>query len=105
MEIYEREGLFDRAAELSPYFLDAVFSLRDLPVVTDIRGYGLIAGLDLAPGSAPGVRGPEVQKKLYAAGLHVKMTGDSGIIAPPLVSERAHVDRLVEVMREILSTI
>ena len=105
MEIYEREGLFDRAAELSPYFLDAVFSLRDLPVVTDIRGYGLIAGLDLAPGSAPGVRGPEVQKKLYAAGLHVKMTGDSGIIAPPLVSERAHIDRLVEVMREILSTI
>ena len=105
MEIYEREGLFDRAAELSPYFLDAVFSLRDLPAVTDIRGYGLIAGLDLAPGSAPGVRGPEVQKKLYAAGLHVKMTGDSGIIAPPLVSERAHIDRLVEVMREILSTI
>ena len=105
MEIYEREGLFDRAAELSPYFLDAVFSLRDLPVVTDIRGYGLIAGIDLAPGATPGARGPEVQKKFYAAGLHLKMTGDSGIIAPPLVSERAHVDRLVEVMREILAAV
>ena len=105
MEIYEREGLFARAAELSPYFLDAVFSLRDLPIVTDLRGYGLIAGIDLAPGSTPGTRGPEVQKKFFAAGLHLKMTGDSGIIAPPLVSERAHVDRLVEIVREVLSAV
>lgn len=105
MEIYEREGLFARAAELSPYFLDAVFSLRDLPIVTDLRGYGLIAGIDLAPGSIPGTRGPEVQKKFFAAGLHLKMTGDSGIIAPPLVSERAHVDRLVEIVREVLSAV
>ena len=102
MDIYEREGLFERAAELSPYFLDAVFSLRDLDVVTDLRGYGLIAGFDLVPGSTPGVRGPEVQKKLFAAGLHLKMTGDSGIVAPPLVSERSHVDKLVEVVRGVL---
>jgi len=105
MEIYEREGLFERAAELSPYFLDAVFSLRDLAAVTDLRGYGLIAGFDLVPGSSPGVRGPEVQKKLFAAGLHLKMTGDSGIVAPPLVSERSHVDELVEVMRGVLEKI
>ena len=105
MEIYEREGLFERAAELSPYFLDAVFSLRDLDVVTDLRGYGLIAGFDLVPGSAPGARGPEVQKKLFAAGLHLKMTGDTGIVAPPLVSERSHVDELVEVLRGVLEKI
>ena len=103
MEIFEREGLFARAAELSPYFLDAVFSLRDLPVVTDIRGYGLIAGFDLAPGDRPGARGIDVQKKLFAAGLHLKMTGDTGLVAPPLVSERAHIDRLVDITREVLS--
>ena len=105
MEIYEREGLFERAAELSPYFLDAVFSLRDLAAVADLRGYGLIAGFDLVPGSTPGARGPEVQKKLFAAGLHLKMTGDSGIIAPPLVSERSHVDELVDVVRGVLAKI
>lgn len=105
MEIYEREGLFERAAELSPYFLDAVFSLRDLDVVTDLRGYGLIAGFDLVPGSTPGARGPEVQKKLFAAGLHLKMTGDTGIVAPPLVSERSHVDELMEVLRGVLEKI
>ena len=105
IEIYEREKLFARAAELSPYFLDAVFSLRDLALVSDLRGYGLIAGFDLDPASSPGARGPEVQKKFFAAGLHLKMTGDSGIIAPPLVSERAHIDRLVEIVRKVLSAI
>ena len=106
MEIYEREGLFTRAAELSPYFLDAVFSLRDLALITDLRGYGLIAGFDLEPGSRrPGTLGPAVQKRFFAAGLHLKMTGDTGIIAPPLVSERSHIDRLVEVVRGVLTTI
>ena len=101
--IYERERLFERAAELSPCFLDAMFSLRDLPIVTDIRGYGLIAGFDLRAAERPGVLGTEVQKRFFAAGLHVKMTGDSGIVAPPLVSGKAHVERLVEIMRGVLA--
>ncbi len=104
MEIYERERLFERAAELSPYFLDAVHTLEDVPVVTDVRGYGLIAGFDVAPGTAPGARGHDVQGKLFAAGLHVKMTGDAGIVAPPFVCERGHVDRIVDTLRSVLST-
>jgi beta-alanine--pyruvate transaminase len=105
MEIYERERLFERAAELSPYFLDAMFSLRDVPAITDIRGFGLMAGLDVAPDGAPGVRGFQAQKALYEAGLHVKFTGDAAIVAPPLVSERSHIDRVVEILREVLARI
>jgi beta-alanine--pyruvate transaminase len=104
MDIYEREGLFDRAAELAPYFLDTVFSLSDVPSITDVRGYGLLAGFDLAPdGNPPGVRGLEAQKKLFAAGLHIKMTGDSGLIAPPLIAEREHVDQICDILRTVLS--
>ncbi len=103
MDIFERERLFERAAELSPYFLDAVFSLSDVPAITDIRGYGLMAGFDLAPEGGPGVRGLEAQKRLFKAGLHIKMTGDAGIIAPPLIAEKAHVDELCGILREVLS--
>ena len=105
MEIYEREGLFDRAAELSAYFLDAVFSLGDIDAVTDVRGYGLLAGFDLSPaGQPPGTRGFEFQRKLFEAGLHIKMTGDSGIVAPPLVAEKAHIDEICAILRQVLST-
>jgi beta-alanine--pyruvate transaminase len=103
LDIYERENLFERAAELSPHFLDAMFSLSDVPVITDIRGYGLMAGFDVAPGDRPGARGYDVQIKLFEAGLHVKMTGDAGIVAPPLISEKEQVDEICEIMRNVLS--
>ncbi len=88
---------------MSPYFLDAVFSLADLPVITDIRGMGLMAAIDVAPAGGPGARGYEVQKRLFEAGLHIKFTGDAGLISPPLVSTREHVDELCGILRDVLS--
>ena len=69
------------------------------------RGYGLIAGIDVKPGSAPGVRGTDLQKRLFWNGLHIKFTGDAGIIAPPLTSEKAHIDELVGVLRATLEEV
>lgn len=103
LDIYEKEGLFDRAADISPYFLDAVFALADLDLVSDIRGYGMLAGIDLAPGSAPGARGQEATKRLFKAGLHIKFTGDAGIVAPPLVSEKSHIDEICGLLSEVIS--
>lgn len=104
LDIYEKEGLFERAADMSEYFLEAVFALSDLPVITDIRGYGLIAGFDVAPAGTPGVRGYEVQKRLFEAGMHIKMTGDAGILAPPLIAEKAHIDEMCAILRDVLKT-
>jgi beta-alanine--pyruvate transaminase len=105
LEIYEREGLFERAAALSPYFLERVFALRDLKQITDIRGYGLLAGFDLAPAERPGRRGYEATKKLFAAGMHIKFTGDAGILAPALVAETAHIDEMCRLLREVISAL
>jgi len=103
LEIYQREGLFERAEALSSYMLDSIFALSDLPVITDIRGYGLLAGFDLAPAGKPGARGYDAQKRLFAAGLHIKFTGDAGIFAPPLIAEKAHIDEMCAILRQVLS--
>lgn len=103
LEIYRKENLFERGEQMSGHFLDTMFQLQDLPAVTDVRGYGMMAGFDVAPGDVPGARGLEVQKQLFAAGLHIKMTGDSGIVAPPLISEREHIDEIGRILREVLS--
>ena len=99
LDIYEKENLFERAAELSPYFLDKVFELQDLDAVTDIRGYGLIAGIDVAAGDVPGARGAQIQKDLFWNGLHVKFTADTGIVAPPFIAEKKHIDQIVAGLR------
>ena len=105
LDIYKHEGLFERGRALSPYFLDALFSLKDIPVIADIRGYGMLATIDLHVDGAPGKRGQVFQKKLFASGLNLKTTGDSAIIAPPLIADQSHVDLIADILRKTLATI
>ena len=76
-----------------------------MPAITDIRGYGMFATIDLAPDGAPGRRGHIFQKKLFENGLHLKATGDSALIAPPLIAEKEHVDMIADILRKTLATI
>lgn len=103
LAVYDREQSFARARELAPYFQARVFELADLPAVADVRGYGLLAGVDVrTKDGAPGLAGHEVQKRLFDAGLHVKATGDALLLAPAFVAERAHVDEMVAILRDVL---
>jgi len=103
-DIFEKEKLVERAAAMSPKFLEGLFALKDLPVVTDIRGYGLFGTLDIAPKERPGLRGTRLIQELFDAGLVIKMTGDSLLVAPPLVCEDAHLDELFTKIRDALKT-
>jgi len=105
LDVYKNEGLFERGRELSPYFLDALFTLKDIPVVADIRGYGMMAAIDVHVEGAPGKRGQIFQKKLFANGLNLKTTGDSAIIAPPLIAEKKHVDEIADKLRRTLTAL
>ena len=100
--IYEEEGLFQRAAELAPYFRDAVHSLADHPLVRDVRSIGLIAGVEVHASPAPGVRGSQMQTDMFWNGMHVKFTGDTGILAPQFIAEKPHVDEMIDVFRRTL---
>ena len=102
LKIYETERLFAKGRELAPYFLDAMFGLQDLPVTADVRGFGLLAGVEIKPGAAPGLRGTELQGKLFDRGLHVKTTGDVAIIAPAFIATRAEIDQLTAILRDAL---
>ncbi|WP_119301741.1 aminotransferase class III-fold pyridoxal phosphate-dependent enzyme [Dongia deserti] len=103
LDIFEREGLFERAAEVSVYFLDRMFDLKGIKAVTDIRGFGMLAGIDLAPAERLGLRGYDATKRLFKRGLHIKFTGDSGICAPALVAEKRDIDEICTIFREVFS--
>ena len=49
LDIYKNDQLFERGEEMSPYFMDAVIDLQDIPVIENIRTQGMMAGIDLAP--------------------------------------------------------
>ena len=101
-KIYQEEGLFDRAAEMESYFQDAVWSLKDHPLVYDLRGIGMMATVEVHPSTAPGVLGMKMQKDMFWNGLHVKWTGDNAILAPAFIAERSHIDEIIEKFRKTL---
>jgi beta-alanine--pyruvate transaminase len=105
LDIYRDEGLFERVRELSPYFQDAMFSLKNAPNVADIRGYGLIAAIEVASDGAPGRRGHLFQKKLFDNGLNLKTTGDSAIVAPPFIVTREQIDMMTDTLRRTLASL
>jgi len=102
-DIFEQEQLVERAAKMTPRFLEALYALKDLAIVTDIRGYGMIGGVDLAPLAKPGGRGMKVMQDLWDAGCMVKMTGDCALVSPPLVAEDKHLDEIFTKLRGVLA--
>jgi beta-alanine--pyruvate transaminase len=102
LKVFRDEDMFARGRALGPYFLGAVAELRDAPGVTDIRGFGLLAAIDLAPRDAPGARGFDVLNRCFKTGLVVRVTGDTVILAPPFIFDTSDVDRLVETLRKAL---
>ncbi len=98
-----REGLFDRARAMAPYWGDAVHSLKGRRNVVDLRAYGLVAGIELEPRSgSPGARGYEALVAAFNAGLLIRTTGDTIAMSPPLIIERAEVDRIFETLVTII---
>jgi beta-alanine--pyruvate transaminase len=102
LNIYRDEGLFERSKAMSDTFLDAVFGLRNLPQVYDLRGYGMISGIQLTPGKAPGEKGSLVQRLLFQEGLHVKATGDALIFAPAFVVTEDEIGQMTDILRKVL---
>jgi beta-alanine--pyruvate transaminase len=98
-----RQGLFEQARSLAPYWSDAAHALKGRRHVVDLRAYGLVAGIELEPrANAPGARGYEAMVAAFEAGLLIRTTGDTIALSPPLIIERAQVDRIFATIASIL---
>jgi len=101
--IYEREGLLTRARTLAREWEDTAHGLKGLPHVIDVRTYGLICAVELAPQPGkPGARGFEVFLKCFERGVLVRQTGDIIALSPPLIVERAQIERIFGTLGEVL---
>jgi len=105
MQVYEEEGLFTRAAELWPYWEEQAHALKGLPNVIDIRNIGLIAAIELAPRpGAPGARALDAHIKAFERGAYIRVSADIIALAPPLIIGKSEIDRLFEIVRDVLKS-
>ncbi len=103
LDIYRREGLLTRARTLAGKWEDAAHALRGLPHVLDVRNYGLILGLELAPiAGKAGARAFEVYTKCFERGLLVRQTADILALSPPLTITPAQIDEMFGTLSAVL---
>ncbi len=102
-DIFDKEDIFKRAKEMSPYLQDGLQSLKDLKEIVSIRGYGMMGGIEIKMKDKPGKAGYQVFKHCYDAGVNFKNTGDNLIIAPQFICEKKHIDEIIEKLRTGIS--
>jgi beta-alanine--pyruvate transaminase len=103
LDVYEQEGLFERARSLEGRFQERIHDLRGRGPVTDIRNIGLMGGIDLEPDPAePARRGVGVFERAFEAGLVVRTSGDTIALSPPLVTSEDQLDAMFDLLGRAL---
>jgi len=106
LETYQEEGLLERAGSLAKYWEDAIHSLKDARNVIDIRNFGLMGAVELAPRQGtPGSRGYSALVKCFEAGVLVRYTADTLAFSPPLIVEKKQIDQLFDTVRKVLQAL
>jgi adenosylmethionine-8-amino-7-oxononanoate aminotransferase len=114
VEIIENEGLVERAAAMGPRLLAGLEELRELPVVGDVRGLGMMCGIELvndrdtkAPALGLGAR---LTREALTRGLLPRIRpgsadpriGDTICLAPPLMTPPEVLDRIPQILRDAI---
>ncbi|MGB3449345.1 MAG: aspartate aminotransferase family protein [Giesbergeria sp.] len=104
LDILQKEDMVGRVQALVPHFEQAVHSLKGAKHVADIRNYGLAAGFTIAalPGE-PARRPYEIAMACWKKGFYVRYGGDTIQLAPPFISEKVEIDRLINALGDALT--
>ena len=114
LEIVEREKLVERCAELGPYLQDGLATLLEHPIVGDVRGVGLVAGIEyvkdkdthewFAP--AQGVAA-KIRDEAFKRGVFVRLLGGGHVhaVAPPFIISKEQIDTVVSVLDESIGVV
>ncbi|MBS1861248.1 MAG: aminotransferase class III-fold pyridoxal phosphate-dependent enzyme [Actinobacteria bacterium] len=116
VEIFERDGVLENVRRRGSYLRDRLEQkLRPLPIVGDLRGDGFFFAAEMTPDGGEGRFESDqvarlvreiVPRLLLERGLIARADdrGDPVLqIAPPLISDDAVLDEVVDAMRDVLA--
>ncbi|ACM05004.1 aspartate aminotransferase family protein [Thermomicrobium roseum] len=109
LEIFEREGLVQQSAEKGAYLLERLKELLRHPTVGDVRGLGLMCGIELVKSKATKEKWPRnsafikaLERRMNEKGLLTRVW-EIVHVAPPLVVTYEELDRIVTIIDEALT--
>jgi putrescine aminotransferase len=100
LEIIEREGLVERAAEIGARMLERLQPAAELPGVFEVRAVGLMLAVELEEG----LDATPVAAGALERGVVLRAAGEKLVMSPPLVIEPEQADRVVDTLLAELET-
>jgi len=103
IEIIEREKILEHVREVTPYFQSSLQTLREIPIVEDVRGHGLMAAVQCSI-TRPGgdtleldyALGNRIDDHCQRLGLLVRPIINMCVMSPPLIISKQQIDEMVE---------
>jgi len=114
LEIIERERLVERCAEVGAYLQEGLKTLLKHPIVGDVRGVGLVAGIEYVRDKAtrewfPLAQGvaAKIRDEAFKRGVFVRLLGGGHVhaVAPPFIITREQIDTVVRVLDEAIGVV
>jgi acetylornithine/succinyldiaminopimelate/putrescine aminotransferase len=98
MEALLNGGVVDNCREMGVYFRERLEGLkRDHPIIREVRGKGLMIGVELS------IEGADIVKRCMERGLLLNCTcGNVLRFVPPLIIGRSDVDRAIAILDEVM---
>lgn len=111
LRVIDDESLQANARTVGTYWKEQLRALQEqYPIIGDVRGAGLFLGIELVRNSLTlqpaGWEAAYIAERMKAQGILVSTEGPLGNVLklkPPIIFGQEHVDRFVEVFREVLS--
>ena len=96
------DDLLTNVEKMGSYLKERLLVLKDrLNIITDIRGFGLMIGIQLGQAKAL-----DVKNKLFERGFLVGSVGVSVIrLLPPLIITREDIDTFVEALEQVITSL
>jgi 4-aminobutyrate--pyruvate transaminase len=90
LNIYEELHIVEHVRQVGPSLVNGLKQLQSLPLVKEVRGIGLLAGVELLPN-----HGRECARLAEEEGLIVRAIGDTIAFCPPLIISEAEIQELL----------
>ncbi len=96
LDVMEEEELYGRAAEMGAHLMAQLRAIPS-PLIREVRGLGLLVGVELK------IRAMEVVRGLMERGVLALTAGSTVLrLTPPLVIAKEEIDQVVEVITNVL---
>ena len=106
LDVYEEEGLFDRAKEMEPHFQEAIHSLKGLNQVIDIRNIGLMGAIHFGSDGLPATEfAAKVFQHCYDNNVLVRYSGEFLVLSPSLIVEKEHLDTIADALKAAINSV